>query len=324
MKKVLVLVVLLGVILVGIANARVSRPSSVLKISVPKIEKVSFEKFKVIKAKNVEIVKKLRISRFSRKSFFDFPFFNFSHFHFPSRKAATGILGEEVKGEKYAIVIGISDYPGEESDLNFADDDARLFAQVLKEKYHFLEENVFTFIDSDAQAEKIFETINTLRATITKDDEIIFFFSGHGVRGIAEDSDRERIDEGIVLWQGDDFFYLWDGQLKEWFEDFPTKRIVSIFDSCLAGGMDDLAEEGRIVNMATWEFGRWASAVELEELGHGEFTYYFVKEAIEEGKADTTPQDGVISDEEAFDWAKENCRYDRPTINDQFENDLVF
>ncbi|MCD6412114.1 caspase family protein [bacterium] len=325
MKKVLVLIVLLGVILVGIANARVSRSSSVLRVSVPKIKKVSFKKFKVIKAKNIEIVKKLRVSRFSRKSFFNFPFFNFSHFHFSSRKAATGILGEKVKGNKYAIIIGISDYPGEESDLNFADDDAKAMAQVLKDKYEFSDKNIYSFIDDNAKAQAIFDKINELKERTTSLDEVVFFFSGHGVRGMAQDGDREIIDEGIVIWgDNNDFFYLWDGQLKEWFEDFPTKRIVFIFDSCLAGGMDDLAKEGRIVNMATWEFGRFSSAVELDELCHGEFSYYFVVDGIDKGNADQTPEDGVVTDEEAFDWAKENCRYDRPTINDQFENDLVF
>jgi len=316
MKKAIVLISILTFFLATVAFA---------KSSFFKPKKVFLPKFKALKAREIEIVKKRKVSLVSKKSLSNFPFFNFPHFpFFFGKKAATGILGEEVKGNRYAIVIGISDYPGEGSDLNFADDDALLLAQVLKEKYHFPEENVFVFIDSEAQAEKIFETINDLRKKVTQDDEIVFFFSGHGVRGIAEDNDREMMDEGIVLWQGNDFFYLWDGQLKEWFENFPASRIVFIFDSCLSGGMKDLSEDGRIINMASWEFGRFGEAVELEELAHGEFTYYFVKEGMEEGKADTTPQDGVVSDEEAFDWAKENCRYDFPTIVDRFPYDLVF
>ncbi len=316
MKKTIVLISILTLFVATVAFA---------KVSFFKPKKVFLPKFKALKAREIEIVKKRKISLASKKSLENFPFFNFPHFPiFFGKKAATGILGEEVKGNRYAIVIGISDYPGNGNDLNFADDDARLFAQVLKEKYSFPEENVFTFIDSNAQAEEIFETINDLRKKVTQDDEVVFFFSGHGVRGIAEDEDRELMDEGILLWQGNDFFYLWDGQLKKWFENFPTSRVVFIFDSCLAGGMKDVAEDGRIINMATREFGRFGEAVELEELGHGEFTYYFVKEAMEEGKADTTPQDGVVSDEEAFDWAKENCRYDWPTIDDRFPYDLVF
>jgi len=316
MKKTIVLISILTLFVATVAFA---------KVSFFKPKKVFLPKFKVLKAREIEIVKKRKISLVSKKGLGNFPFFNFPHFPiFFGKKAATGILGEEVKGNRYAIVIGISDYPGNGNDLNFADDDARLFAQVLKEKYSFPEENVFTFIDSKAQAEKIFETINDLRKKISQDDEVVFFFSGHGVRGIAEDEDREMMDEGILLWQGNDFFYLWDGQLKEWFENFPTSRVVFIFDSCLAGGMKDVAEDGRIINMATREFGRFGEAVELEELGHGEFTYYFVKEGMKEEKADTTPQDGVVSDEEAFDWAKENCRYDWPTIDDRFPYDLVF
>ena len=37
----------------------------------------------------------------------------------PIQQAATGILGEPVSGNKYAIVIGIADYPGTGNDLKY-------------------------------------------------------------------------------------------------------------------------------------------------------------------------------------------------------------
>ena len=44
----------------------------------------------------------------------------------PVRQAATGDLGEQLgtAANRYAIIIGISDYPGTVNDLQYCDDDA--------------------------------------------------------------------------------------------------------------------------------------------------------------------------------------------------------
>jgi hypothetical protein len=56
---------------------------------------------------------------------------------------------------------------------------------------------------------------------------------------------------------------------------------------------------------------------------HGQFTYYFIDEGIIQSKADIYPQDGYITDEEAFDYASANCTMQKPVISDQFTNDLL-
>lgn len=242
--------------------------------------------------------------------------------------AATGVLGEPAQGNKYAIVIGISDYPGEENDLKYADDDALAMRDVLVSVYGFPSENIKLLLDMNATANAIFSAVNEIKEKETAGDEVVFFFSGHGARGIAADGDGEVIDEAIVAHDGRDLVYIWDGQLANWFSEFDTTRIVFIFDCCLAGGMTDLAASGRIVNMATTERGL---AYEIESLGHGEFTYYFVVLGMGEGEADAYDHDGdgslgESSDvvvEEAFDYAKANCENDKPTISDNFENDLL-
>jgi hypothetical protein len=154
-------------------------------------------------------------------------------------------------------------------------------------------------------------------------DEVVFFFSGHGAKGIAMDDDKETVDEAIVTHDGNpngQLLYIWDGQLKNWFSDFKTTRIVFIFDSCLAGGMTDLKADGRIIAMATTETG---TAYEFSSLQNGQFTYYFVDQGMLNNQADTTPVDGNVTVEEAFDYAKANCIYQSPTISDSFENDLL-
>lgn len=235
--------------------------------------------------------------------------------------SATGVpipLGEGKN--KYAIVIGISDYPGTENDLNFADDDAIDMYNALVNKYGFLEENVHLLINSNANYSAIESAVNAVKQEAKEGDEVVFFFSGHGARGRANDGDKEAIDEAIVSHDGKNLVYIWDGELRDWFRDFKTTRIVFIFDSCLAGGMTDLKADGRIIVMATTENG---VAYEFSDLENGQFTYYFVDEGMLQGMADTTPNDGNVTVEEAFDYAKANCIYQSPTISDSFTNDLL-
>jgi len=66
--------------------------------------------FKPIPARNIELVKKISVK--------GPPFWAGGK---KEKNASTGVLGELVEGNKYAIVIGISDYPGDENDLKYAE-----------------------------------------------------------------------------------------------------------------------------------------------------------------------------------------------------------
>lgn len=238
--------------------------------------------------------------------------------------AATGILGDPVSGSRYAIVVGISDYPDTENDLNYCDDDAMEMAEALTDVYGFTSVTLLTDLDATRYA-----ILSTIKSIPTDAGEVVFFFSGHGGRGIAEDGDKERIDEAIVTHDGTDIVPIWDGELRTAFSGFATSRIIFIFDTCLAGGMKkDLESPGRVIAMATTERG---TAIESDALENGEFSYYFVDEGILQGKANIHDYDGdgelgeeeQVTVEETFDYAKSNCSFDKPTIGDYFDNDLL-
>ncbi len=249
-------------------------------------------------------------------------------------QTATGVLGAPVTGTKYAIVIGISNYPGTDHDLKYADDDAKITIDTLETVYGFVPDNIYAFIDegngatttvpTNATADNIWKAILAIRDKATSTDEVVFFFSGHGGRAIADDGDKEIIDESIIAHDGKDLVHIWDGQLWDWFSRFKTTRIIFVFDSCVSGGMTDLAATGRVINMATKENG---TAVELDSLQQGELTYYFIKEGMAGGLADGYNQlkktDNNVAVEEAFDYTKISVDYDVPTINDQFIKDLL-
>ena len=240
---------------------------------------------------------------------------------------ATGFLGEQCNGAKYAIVVGISDYPGVRNDLEYADKDAEDMANVLATSYGFLDGNIHLLTNQNATRLNILNAIDAVRAWATPDDEVVFTFSGHGMTGVAADGDTEKIDEAIVAYAtAGGLVPLWDGELREAFRDFPTSRIVFIFDACMAGGMDDLQESGRVLLMASDERGY---AYEGPEWDNGEFTHYLLA-GIAQGQANTHDYGtgilslpGEVTAEEAFDYAKANCVADSPMVTDEFSYDLL-
>lgn len=279
-----------------------------------------------------------------------------------SKGAAAGILGTEVTGNKYAIVIGICDYPGITNlDLCQSDGDSLHMYKALTELYGYEPKNIYLFkdiggttgsilgsVDYDIPTrDNIYNAIMDIKGDplMSSDDEVVFFFSGHGTNGEAEDGDSENIDEGIVVWNTENdiagnITYIWDGELKSWFSDFGTTRIVFIFDTCLAGGMNDLANAGRIVVMSTQEnksayvYSTGGSDIDGDgiEDGEGVFTRLFVNKGMLQGLADRYFENGDHDDqvvvEEAFDYAKKNIpgqlkRRQKPVIDDKFENDLL-
>lgn len=241
----------------------------------------------------------------------------------PLKRAATGILGENCTGNKYAIIIGISDYPGTENDLKYCDDDARDMFDALTNNYTYSAQNIYFLVDDNATYGAIYDAVQAVKGKATAGDEVVFFFSGHGAKGQANDGDNEKIDEAIVAHDGTKLVFIWDGDLKQWFSGFNTTRIIFIFDSCLAGGMTDLQALGRVINMACSETG---VSYEGDAWGNGQFTYYFVDRGMIEGLADrydSLPSVSDVTVEEAFDYAKAHCVKQTPTISDSFENDLL-
>lgn len=283
-----------------------------------------------------------------------------------SEGAATGILGTEVTGNKYAIVIGICDYPGTDYDLCESDGDSLHTYKALTELYGYKAENIRLLkdmggttgstlgsVDYDIPTrDNIYNAIMDIKEDplMSSDDEVVFFFSGHGTSGVAKDGDNEYIDEAIVVWNteddiADNITYIWDGELRDWFSDFGTTRIVFIFDTCLAGGMNDLADAGRVVVMSTEEdkyayvYSTGGSDIDGDgvEDGEGVFSRLFVNKGMLQGLADVYDhgqrtnldvfgEDVVV--EEAFDYAKRNIpgslkRRQKPVISDDFGNDLL-
>jgi hypothetical protein len=94
---------------------------------------------------------------------------------------------------KRALVVGATRYQDPLAPLEFTDQDAQEFARLLKELWHFPEENVIRMTDGEAipnlqpTGNNLFTQIQRMKETVKPESVLVFFFSGHGVR--AEDKD---------------------------------------------------------------------------------------------------------------------------------------
>ncbi|MDO8491942.1 MAG: caspase family protein [Dehalococcoidia bacterium] len=261
----------------------------------------------------------------------------------PKEVAASGILGRPVSGDRYAIVIGVTDYPGADMDLKYAANDAYDVRDTLVGVYGFPESNVELFVNGDARRSDILRGIAALKDRVGEEDEVLFFYSGHGAKSTPR---QGPISEGIVLWGGEQpqpyVEFLWDKELRRAFDDFEAKRIVFAFDMCWAGGMNELNGPGRIVLGAVDRNGLAAEVGADEgfpEINNGLFTYFLFELGMGYGLADFYDNDGNpampdVTVEEAYDFARANLYqvslqyqayglWEIPVIYDQFARDML-
>lgn len=235
----------------------------------------------------------------------------------------TGILRPVEAGKKrYAIIIG-SNYSAVLNDttiapfippfaphLQYAENDAWTMAGLLQMMYGF--DVVIPLVGPEASRANILNTIKQVKRLAKDGDEVVFYFAGHGAQQLKSLYGRGWgvASEGIVTDEGTKVDFIWDKDLDKAFQGFDTRRIVFIFDSCLSGGMTELAGLGRMVLMATSKDGISAEAGEMPDpntgetwvINHGLFTYFLLGALSEAPGADMN-QDGTVCVEEAFNYA---------------------
>ena len=172
---------------------------------------------------------------------------------------------------KWAVVIGISDYRGKGSDLQYCDDDARdMYSYLLAIGYP--EGNIMLLLDGAAKAKAIMNAIDWLNSWEDADSEVVFFYSGHGSTYDGyDDGDTEYTDEAIV---SADLYLILDGQLTQKFATFSSSKISITFDSCFSGGMNDFATPGRVIVAACSETQYSYDGTSTQQ--NGVFTYYYI------------------------------------------------
>lgn len=138
---------------------------------------------------------------------------------------------KEAKPKKtHLLCIGINQYANGIETLNNAVRDAQAFEKVLKDKYGIV--NVLALYDEAATLGNILDAFDQLRTTITEEDNLLIFFSGHGEmvnnRGYWIPSDAVANERRT---------YLANHEIKDLLFDLKAHHILVIADACFSGAL---------------------------------------------------------------------------------------
>ncbi|AXV38072.1 MAG: caspase family protein [Methanobacteriaceae archaeon] len=218
--------------------------------------------------------------------------------------------------EKYAYLVGISQYQEDNQELTLGSSDAINFKAFLEKSAGFKTNNTHLRVDSGAKSVQITNDLKNYSQITSSNDLFIMYYSGHGDRVKTNKSGNADF-EYIICPYDDTYDYknsLRGSEFQLLVKEIDAKNLVFIFDSCNSGGMiEDLTTNNpsskKYVILASCQANE--SSVGDEKLGGGVFTY-FLLEAFNEKETDKN-NDGWISIEEAFAYAQsltiQNCDY---------------
>jgi caspase domain-containing protein len=224
-----------------------------------------------------------------------------------------------VIGEKWAVVIGISDYRADGLDLQYANRDAEAIRDFLIQKGGFRPDRVRFLSDQRATHEGIRTALFSFLAATQPDDMVLIFLAGHGVQDtvnpdnfffLAHDSELGNLGGTAIP--------MWDlGNVMDY--TIRAQRILVFADTCHSGAALDRggAKDGKSLNffnkyleVLARKKGRLVltasqaheNSLETTKLAHGVFTSSLLLGLG--GAADDNPADGVVTAGELVDYIR--------------------
>ncbi|MDP7279858.1 MAG: caspase family protein, partial [Candidatus Poribacteria bacterium] len=96
------------------------------------------------------------------------------------------LVSVPLQAEKYALLVGINDYPDEISSLKYCVADVEAFSQALVEVAGFAEKNVYLMTSRMSGRKEpthvnVIKQLDILSQRVKPEDTFIFYFSGHGI-----------------------------------------------------------------------------------------------------------------------------------------------
>lgn len=169
----------------------------------------------------------------------------------------------------HLLVIGIDDYVSPIPKLFNAKNDALAFKKVLVNQYSFSEKDCISLLNQEATKKKIYHAFDTLLRKVKKGDNVVIYFSGHGVyfsptkRGYWIPADGQSKDRTTFLSNSD---------VLDVIKNLKAKHVFCAVDSCFSSALFRKVEETdnrtlRIYNQAS----RWLlTSGRLEPVSDGQ------------------------------------------------------
>lgn len=217
------------------------------------------------------------------------------------------------------LVVGVNDYQNPELRLDYAAVDAKSLSDffVSGRRFPFAVPATRQIYDRGATKAGILAAMRELRQAPVQDVAVVYL-AGHGVSYEDEwyfiPSELVRPDDPRHLTAE----ALSSAEISAELTALAANRVLLIIDACQSGGAVDPVKpfQGmRALRMLARNVGvhilaatdRDQYAVELEDLGHGIFTYALLKGL--EGYGDFAPRDGLVSVQEAMRFVEQSVPF---------------
>ncbi len=202
----------------------------------------------------------------------------------------------------FAVMVGISDYGGEQSDLAYTAQDATKMADTLR-RQGVLNPASITLTDAEATVDAVRAAFAQVAAQAGPDDVFMFFYSGHGgqMDGTVSPTEPDGMYETLAMRGG----MITDSEMAEMFATLNTRMSLLILDSCFSGGF------ARNVVSRPGVMGLFSSEEDLtsavpDKFEAGGYMSSYVQEAFT-GQGDENG-DGLITAGELSSYVRERFR----------------
>ena len=210
----------------------------------------------------------------------------------------------------YLLSVGISDYQGENNDLNLPENDARTVSYVYEQCGNA---TVETLLNSSASCNNIKNRMTVLFSKSGKDDIVVFFFSGHGSRN------------GLVAYDG----VLSYSEIRKIYSQCESCNKIVFADACFSGKLrvagNSASSDGKLQNTMFFLSSRNNEmSAESPMMKNGFFTAFLGRGL--RGGADND-RNRIITAKELFDFVSSGVKEisnDRqhPVMWGNFSNDM--
>jgi hypothetical protein len=166
-----------------------------------------------------------------------FPFFFNAFLFFGGWCFFSSSSWAEVKGKRYAVLIGISRYKYVNS-LRWPAKDVERIRLFLKGR-GFQDVDIKVLRDEEATKSAMIAALTWLQKTAGPKDHAFFYFSGHGSQIPDLDGDEEDgKDETLCPYDTNEEpeSHLSDDWIEPWLKSFRARKLTVVLDSCFSGG----------------------------------------------------------------------------------------
>ncbi len=134
----------------------------------------------------------------------------------------------------HLLAIGIDRYLHDVPELQNAVSDAKAFVQLLQTEYQFTPENTTTLYNKEATKDNILSTFDHLIDTLTEEDTLTIYFSGHGEFKKRTKSGYWLPVESKLTKRGT---YLSNDEVTKFLRATDAYHVFTVVDACFSGAL---------------------------------------------------------------------------------------